>query len=483
MNIRLVRFLLIAAFGAVFINIYLSYNDTRLRNQNTEAVLHVYEITDKTAHLVSLLKDAKINQRNYIITGKPIFSDKYLEDVNNLLSEIKTLAVMTQDDSLQQQYTHHLTHLLSAKTDELNLTISLYDQKNQTPILKIIEKDSITADSALYVVNKMIDHEQDELKFHKEKLEKTSSLSAVIRYINQSFVVITLLIAIFILSYQHSKIRELLSKLQNTNQQLEKQVQERTAELRHANEEMQSTNEQLNALNMQLNTLNEEKNQFIGMAAHDLKSPINSIKGLVQLFQADADNLTNEQKEYLHYMNQSTGRMISLISDILNVNKIEQGRQNLKLEKFNLYHFIEDIAFGLKITAEKKNIKIYLKTNDEKLVVNSDKNAIAQILENLLSNAIKFSPTDRNIYININKKESNSLLIEVKDEGQGIKKDEIPHLFEKFKKLSSRPTAGEDSTGLGLSIVKSLVDSLHGTIYVESEYGTGTSFFVELPVS
>ncbi|MBC8111948.1 MAG: HAMP domain-containing histidine kinase, partial [Verrucomicrobia bacterium] len=212
-----------------------------------------------------------------------------------------------------------------------------------------------------------------------------------------------------------------------------------------------------------------------------LKSPLNSIKGIMQLFEMENDNLTDEQKEYLRYISSASTRLFNLITDILNVNRIETGKTDLRLEKFNIFHFIEDLVFGLKISADKKNIKIFLESNCKNLEFVSDKSMLAQVMENLISNAIKFSPLGKKIIVWV-MKEGDLLRLEVEDEGPGIISEELPLLFDKFKRLSTRPTAGEDSTGLGLSIVKGLIENLQGEISVDSEVGKGSKFTVNFPL-
>ena len=492
MNIRLIQSLLGIAFLAGVINIYLSYNSRITHEANTRDILRSYELTARVNYLLSLLKDAETGQRGYLLTGKAEYKDPFLEALAEIDLQMRLLLTDTQEDAVEYPLSKELDRLAKAKIEELNLNINLYDKKDKDSVLKVITSDrgQKIMSQASVVVKKIVSHSNEKLTAQKDKQEKTDQLSYTLRYCNMAFICLILLTAFVRLGRQHKKINTLVSSLQAEKLSLEKEVQLRTQELHVANEELQAANEEmhtandaLQSVNEQLNAINEEKNKFIGMAAHDLKSPINSIKGLVQLFQAESKNLTDEQQEYLRYMNQSTGRMIQMIADILNVNKIEEGKQVLKLEKFNLFHFVEDLVFGLKVTAEKKNIRIFLNATDENLVVNSDKNAIAQVVENLISNAVKFSPADRNVYVSLFAKEPGWFVVQVKDEGQGIPEAELPQLFEKFKKLSTRPTAGEDSTGLGLSIVKSLVESLGGSIRAESKPRAGATFIVELPVN
>jgi PAS domain S-box-containing protein len=248
------------------------------------------------------------------------------------------------------------------------------------------------------------------------------------------------------------------------------------------NTEQEEAEKKLIDFNQRLQALNEEKNSFLGAAAHDLKSPLNGVLGLIQLFKRKTDNLTIEQQEYLRYVEQSCTSMKMMITNLLDINRIEQGTNMLSPAHFSLRSLLQQQMKLFKEASDRKNIAMVLEDNHDEIFMYSDPALVERISDNLISNALKFSFPKGSVWITVTQANSH-VTLQVKDRGPGISKDEIGLLFNKFKKLTPRPTAGESSTGLGLSIVKELVQLLRGRIYVDSEEKVGTTFIVELPVS
>jgi len=235
--------------------------------------------------------------------------------------------------------------------------------------------------------------------------------------------------------------------------------------------------------NEKLKNLNSEKTEFMGIAAHDLKNPLNAIKGLAELILMDDEEITiKEIREYAGLIKTSSEYMLQIILDLLNVNAIEEGLISFNKTTFPINHLILLILEKFQHQADVKNIKFNYEQNDETFSVFADRTKTQQILENLISNALKFSPFNKNIRLSVfDQSESNLFRIEVQDEGPGLSKEDLSHLFGKFTRLSAKPTNNEHSTGLGLSIVKKLVEGMNGKIWCESELGKGAKFILELP--
>ncbi|MCX7736659.1 MAG: ATP-binding protein [Candidatus Kapabacteria bacterium] len=226
---------------------------------------------------------------------------------------------------------------------------------------------------------------------------------------------------------------------------------------------------------------NKEKNELLGLTAHDLKNPINSISMLSKVLR-DADELSQEEiKEYSSDIASTAERMLSLIKELLDFNAIEEGRIKIKPEELELNEIISEVADFYMKNAEKKDISINIELPDETVYVKTDRNAIVQILDNLISNAVKYTAQGKKVGI-ILKKSNNLAIVEIKDEGPGFTEEDKKKLFQKFSKLSAKPTAGEHSTGLGLSIVKKYADLIGADIKLESEAGKGSTFFITLPI-
>lgn len=226
---------------------------------------------------------------------------------------------------------------------------------------------------------------------------------------------------------------------------------------------------------------NQDKNRFIGMASHDLQNPITAISMSVELLQKTGANFTPMQKRLLGNMHASAERMHYLVTDMLNLNRLERGVVSDDYREVNLKTYIWDTVNRFHIFASRKNITIRQDIDEnEDWRFMTEPNYLIQIIENLVSNAIKYSYKGQTVEVSL-VKNTEGVQIIVADKGQGFKPEEMPLLYRRFQQLSARPTAGEASTGLGLSVVKEYVEILRGQIECESEWGKGATFTVSLP--
>ena len=228
-----------------------------------------------------------------------------------------------------------------------------------------------------------------------------------------------------------------------------------------------------------LKELNELKDKHLGIAAHDLRNPLSSIRGMSQmLVEMELDE--NTQTSFLQSINRVSNQMLTLVDNLLDVAVIESGKFDLKLSEGNISRLTAERIELMAVNAERKEIRLIA---DLQEVTNSlfDADRMRQVVDNLLSNAIKFSPSGS--VVNVACGQADHILdITVTDQGLGIPSKDIDRLFGTFEKLGAQPTGGEKSTGLGLSIVKSIVDAHGGEIEVDSEVGKGTTFIIHLPV-
>jgi signal transduction histidine kinase len=248
---------------------------------------------------------------------------------------------------------------------------------------------------------------------------------------------------------------------------------------RKAHKKLQYKNSFINRQNEKLAELNYEKNSLISIVSHDLNTPFASIKMWLNILEDDNGNLQEDQLKAIERIRQSAVKGETLIRSILDIEKAETNQHRVELENFDLKVFVERIVEDFQPAASGKNIQLHFETAYKHVYLVSDKQLVTRICENLFSNAIKYSPPNKNVWISVT--ESNDAVsIRVKDEGAGISAQELPNLFSKYGKISSVPTAGEASTGLGLSIVKRIVEELNGSVFCESEPGSGALFIVSL---
>ena len=262
---------------------------------------------------------------------------------------------------------------------------------------------------------------------------------------------------------------QLFEKIKNFNLELKKQIEQATKELRGANEE--------------LARLNQIKSDFVSTVSHELRTPLTSIQGYVSLIQdGDAGAINEDQKEFLGIVKEESLRLLRLISDLLDISKIEAGKIRIVFEDFNIVRFINDYKAEISAMAGPKKIKVEINAPKELPIIKADADKIKQIFYNLVSNAIKFSGQNTTLKIAI-KNNSNSIQVDVSDQGIGVAEKDLKNIFEKFQQVDSKMTRKAGGTGLGLSITKHLVEAHGGKIWVKSKVGKGSTFSFSLPIN
>jgi signal transduction histidine kinase len=249
--------------------------------------------------------------------------------------------------------------------------------------------------------------------------------------------------------------------------------------IRRKNGLLKKQNELIQRQNGKLAQFNAEKNSLISVVSHDLNGPFTSIKMWSQILLSDVSNFTTDQKKALYRIQSSADNGELLIRDMLYIEKEEIKHHTLNLEELDVNAFLDDIVHTYQPQAQQKEIIIHYAPAANPVLFISDRYIISRICENLLSNAIKFTPRGKNVWVNL-VDTADAIHIAVEDEGVGIAREDIPYLFSKYRKISSMPTEGEYSTGLGLFIVKRLVEELNGKIVCKSEPGVGSVFTVIL---
>lgn len=234
----------------------------------------------------------------------------------------------------------------------------------------------------------------------------------------------------------------------------------------------------LTQLNEKLEKLNKEKNEFIGILAHDLRNPLSAIYSLSEIYLDGSENLDDDQKEIMGEIKISSDKMLNLISNLLNLNAIESGKLEGNFSEINLNELTSQIIRENINSAKVKNISINVSKPHYEIKFTSHKTAVDQIITNILSNAVKYTFPNQNIFVGVYLNAENQPVCEIIDEGPGFTDKDKEKMFEKFAKLSAQPIAGEMSVGLGLSIVKKLADLIETEIEVNSSPGKGAKFVI-----
>lgn len=247
-------------------------------------------------------------------------------------------------------------------------------------------------------------------------------------------------------------------------------------------EELRRSEQSLQEKVRELEQLNRVKNEFVGVAAHDLRSPLAIIEMYAAyLAERTAGRLDGKEELFLEVIQKTSHFMLQLINDLLDLAKIESGTLELALAETEYLDFARNNVSLNAALAARKGITISCEGGTP-LRLAFDQGKIDQVLNNFIGNAVKFSPPGSHVTVRV-ECDSGQIVTRVADEGPGIPAEELPLIFKEFHRGSVQPTAGEKSTGLGLAIVRKIVERHGGTVSVESEVGKGSVFSFSLPLS
>ncbi len=255
--------------------------------------------------------------------------------------------------------------------------------------------------------------------------------------------------------------------LKELNFELEKRVSQRTKELKLVNFDLQK------ALRI--------KSDFLRNMSHELKTPLTTVLGYISILsEKQAGDLNEKQIKMLESMKKNGNDLLHLINQLLDLSKSEAGSLGIEEKEYDLNKTISEATVNIEYMASKKNISLLVQSDERISSIFADHERIKQILVNLLSNAVKFSDNNSDVIIST-KDEKDHILVSVKDSGIGIDRGDLKYIFEPFKQLAPEISAKYGGTGIGLSIVKSLVEAYGGKISVDSHTGKGSVFSFTIP--
>ncbi len=251
-------------------------------------------------------------------------------------------------------------------------------------------------------------------------------------------------------------------------------------EISRLNNELVNLQRELSKKNVELGELNRLKDRFLGIAAHDLRNPLGNLLILSDFLKEGSENLTESQVGHVSQIHSISTFMLNLVNDLLDLSSIESGHIDLQLGLYNYSEVVEKNIELNRMLARKKQIDILFDSEVQTVSLHFDRAKIEQVINNLLTNAVKYSMPETEIRVQI-QKEPGAIKTSVTDQGLGIAAGEIDLVFKPFQKTSTRSTSEEKSVGLGLYIVKRVIEAHKGKIRVESEPGKGTRFSFSLP--
>uniref|UniRef100_UPI00404939F5 sensor histidine kinase n=1 Tax=Flavobacterium sp. TaxID=239 RepID=UPI00404939F5 len=220
----------------------------------------------------------------------------------------------------------------------------------------------------------------------------------------------------------------------------------------------------------------EYRREFLGNISHELKTPLFTVQGYLSTLLDGAMEDKNIRKKYLQRAEKGVERLIYIVKDLDMITKLEIGDLNLDLTDFDIVEVAQNVFELLEMRANRKNITLTFDMKYKSILVHGDKDKIQQVLTNLVMNSIKYGKSDGTTEISIENLIKNKVIIRVTDNGEGIQKQNIPRLFERFFRVDKSGSRTEGGSGLGLAIVKHIIEGHNEKIYVESEFGVGSEF-------
>ncbi|MFA6456415.1 MAG: ATP-binding protein, partial [Bacteroidota bacterium] len=264
-------------------------------------------------------------------------------------------------------------------------------------------------------------------------------------------------------------------------------VDERTKDLVEAKEkievhlqEVETARDELSRINLRLDKANKEKSDLLGILSHDFKNKVVNLNQFAHTIN-DPEFDQASVKEHAHLMEQTTLYMLRLIEDTLSSSALEQGQLVFTKSRVDIVQLVELAVLKNRIQLQQKSQSIEFTSSTDKCIVSGSERWLNEAVDNLINNAGKFAQPNTAVAVSIDATDM-AVSIRIKDQGPGLTEEDKKQLFQQFKRLTAQPTGGEISTGLGLTIVKKIVEMHNGKVWAESEPGSGSTFIIELPV-
>lgn len=483
---------------------YINYEN---QTETVELNLKSYVIIDEATSILNSMLNMETGARGYAITGKEEFLEPFNQGKEEFLEHFNEVKELTADNSLQQVRLNNLqkqyeswfewetTKIIEGRRAVLDGTLEMDD------VIKLVQTDrgKDEMDMAREMITEIIGEEEQILDLRYNELKTAELRTEFVIIVGGFLTVITSTIIALFTSLSVSKpVKMLIKASENIEEQNYKELinlkadKELNVLIKHFNRmqaaiqireyELYNKNQELKIQMANVNEANKLKSQFLANMSHELRTPLNSIIGFTnRVIKKSGDSLPQIQQENLKIVLSEAYHLLELINSLLDYSKIEAGKMELHVEKFDLLSVLDEVYTMTRTLSEGKNITYSQDFQElETIPIVSDRIKVKQILINIVSNAFKYSEKGTiTVSVDIS---DDFYCLKVKDEGLGISKENINNIFDEFRQVDGTYTRKVGGTGLGLSITKKFVEMLGGKILVESELGVGSCFTVYLPM-
>lgn len=493
--------LMICILGYTYINYE---NETK----TVELNLRSYVIIDEANTILISMLNMETGARGYAIAGKDEFLVPFHQGKEELLEHINKLKELTSDNGIQQERLNNLqkqyeswyewetTKIIDGRRAVLDGTQKMDD------VIKLVQSDrgKQEMDMVREMIAEIINEEEQILDTRYQELKTAELRTEFVIIVGGFLTVITSTIIALFTSLSVSKPVKLLVKAsENIKDQNYKELinlktdKELDALIKNFNSmqaaiqireyELYNKNQELKIQMANVNEANNLKSQFLANMSHELRTPLNSIIGFTnRVLKKSGDSLPVIQQENLKIVLSEAHHLLELINSLLDYSKIEAGKMELHIEKFDLLVVMEEVYTMTRTLSEGKCITYKQEFHElDTVPIVSDRIKVKQVLINILSNAFKYSEKGT-ITFSVDIRD-NFYCLKVKDEGIGISTEDINNIFDEFRQVDGSYTRKVGGTGLGLSITKKFVEMIGGKILVKSELGVGSCFTVFLPIN
>lgn len=495
--------IVIALMVFILIYTYINYdNQTKAVDDNLSSA----EIIQEADEILLSLLNMETGARGYAITGSEDFLDPFYKGENDYIDHYAHLEKLIKDKKYEVEYLKILnekylrwldwetTQVINNRTKVNEGTLSMEE------LVDIVNSQigKSEMDSIRNIVNKLIDEEKETQEIRYQTLiDAEQKTGYVMTFGGFLTALLSIAISLFTALSISRPVKLLIAATNNIKEQKYQDQLKLTGDkdinllingfnemqemIKSRENELNIKNNALKAQMAEVNEANKLKSQFLANMSHELRTPLNSIIGFTnRVIKKSGETLPVTQLENLTIVRDEANHLLELINGILDYSKIEAGKMEIHAENFNLLKVAEEVYQMTKTLAETQNIGYkQVAFTDTEIPIFSDRMKVKQILINLLSNAFKYSESGT-VTFSVGKKESN-YYIRVKDEGVGISREDLSHIFDEFRQVDGTYTRKVGGTGLGLSITKKFVEMLGGEIKVCSTVGKGSCFTVILP--
>jgi signal transduction histidine kinase len=443
---------------ALIANAALSYRATRILINNERWVSHTHQVLTALEVVLSTLKDAETGERGFIITGLNDYLEPYHSAIRQIDEQLHTLKELTTDSPKQQERIPILQQKIAERLSILKTVIDFKESGNTEGARALIASGvgKRSMDELRTFINEMEDDENKLLAKRTEESKKRQ-YDTLITFVTANVIAGALLIATAIVV-----IKAVRARRQAESERSALLAAERTARERAEG-------------------ANRSKDEFLAILSHELKTPLTAVFGWVQLLKnPEVDSKTKEKA--LEVIDRNLRIQNQLIDDLLNVSKIITGKLQIHRETVNALEVVTATIETVRPSADAKQIPIRLESGQDLPAISADPARLQQIVWNLLSNAVKFTPKSGSIVVKVSRGDRD-LRIVVRDSGEGISPEFLPQVFNRFSQADASKTRTHGGLGLGLALVRQLMELHGGTVSAESAGpGKGSTFTVTFPL-